>query len=140
LKIITWRNNELLGAKMKEIIFTTKAQKPEGMPYSQAIKVGNTVYVAGQGPFDPETGRGVGNTLELQARRALDNLRAILEEAGAKMSDVVKVTVFLGEGAGFDEFNEIYKDYFSNPYPARTIAPANMGFMVQIDAIAVIER
>jgi 2-iminobutanoate/2-iminopropanoate deaminase len=140
LKIIIWRNNELLEAKMKEIIFTTKAQKPEGMPYSQAIKVGNTVYVAGQGPFDPETGRGVGNTLELQARRALDNLRAILEESGAKMSDVVKVTVFLGEGAGFDEFNEIYKDYFSNPYPARTIAPANMGFMVQIDAIAVIER
>jgi 2-iminobutanoate/2-iminopropanoate deaminase len=56
------------------------------------------------------------------------------------LSDVVKVTVFLGEGAGFEEFNEIYKDYFSNPYPARTIAPANMGFMVQIDAIAVIER
>ncbi|MCY9691726.1 Rid family hydrolase [Paenibacillus alginolyticus] len=83
---------------MKEVIFTEKAQKPEGMPYSQAIKVGNTVYVAGQGPFDPETGRLVGNTLEEQARRALENLKAILEESGAALKDVVKVTVFLGEG------------------------------------------
>lgn len=124
---------------MKEVIFTAKAQNPEGMPYSQAIKVGNTVYVAGQGPFDPETGRLVGNTLEEQARRALENLKAILEESGASLRDVVKVTVFLGEEAGFDEFNLIYKDYFSLPYPARTIGPANMGFMVQIDAIAVIE-
>lgn len=111
---------------MKEVIFTTKAQNPEGMPYSQAIKVGNTVYVAGQGPFDPETGRLVGNTLEEQARRTLENLKAILEESGAALNDVVKVTVFLGEGAGFDEFNLIYKEYFSQPYPARTIGPAKL--------------
>ncbi|KQX69025.1 Rid family detoxifying hydrolase [Paenibacillus sp. Root444D2] len=124
---------------MKEVIFTEKAQNPGGMPYSQAIKAGNTVYVAGQGPFDPETGRVVGSTLDEQARRALENLKAILEESGAALKDVVKVTVFLGEGAGFDEFNLIYKDYFSKPYPARTIGPSNMGFMVQIDAIAVIE-
>lgn len=122
---------------MKEVIFTNKAQIPGGMPYSQAIKVGNVVYVAGQGPFDPETGKRVGNTLEVQARRTLDNLKAILEASGAKLSDVVKVTVLLSEGAEFDPFNEIYKEYFSQPYPARTIAPAsNMGFMVQIDAIA----
>jgi 2-iminobutanoate/2-iminopropanoate deaminase len=125
---------------MKEVIFTNDAQKPGGMPYSQAIKVNNVVYVAGQGPFDPETGMGVGTTLEVQARRALDNLKAILEASGAKLSDVVKVTVFLGEGAEFDPFNEIYKEYFSQPYPARTIAPANMGFMVQIDAIAHISQ
>jgi 2-iminobutanoate/2-iminopropanoate deaminase len=124
---------------MKEIIFTNKAQNPGGMPYSQAVKVGNTIYVAGQGPFDPDTGQLVGNTLEEQARRALDNLQAILEEAKSKLSDVVQVTVFLGEGAGFDEFNEIYKEYFQEPYPARTIGPANMGFMVQIDAVAVKE-
>jgi len=121
---------------MKEVIFTNGAQKPGVMPYSQAIKVGNVVYVAGQGPFDPETGMSVGDTLKIQARRALDNLKAILEASGAKLSDVVKVTVFLGEGAEFDSFNEIYKEYFSHPYPARTISPANMGFMVQIDAIA----
>ncbi|MDQ8738847.1 RidA family protein [Paenibacillus sp. LHD-38] len=78
----------------------------------------------------------VGTTLEVQARRALDNLKAILEASGAKLSDVVKVSVFLGEGAEFDPFNEIYKEYFSQPYPERTIAPATMGFMVQIDAIA----
>ena len=79
---------------MKEVIITSGAQKPGGMPYSQAIKVGNIVYVAGQGPFEPETGMSVGNTLEIQARRALDNLKAILEASGAKLSDVVKVTVF----------------------------------------------
>jgi 2-iminobutanoate/2-iminopropanoate deaminase len=124
---------------MKEIISTNKAQNPAGMPYSQAVKVGNTIYVAGQGPFDPDTGQLIGKTLEEQARRALDNLQAILEEAKSKLSDVVQVTVFLGEGAGFDEFNEIYKEYFQEPYPARTIGPANMGFMVQIDAVAVIE-
>ncbi|SFL30916.1 reactive intermediate/imine deaminase [Paenibacillus sp. 1_12] len=83
---------------MKKVIFTEKAQKPEGMPYSQAIKVGNTVYVAGQGPFDPATGSLVGNTLEDQARRTLDNVKAILEEAGATLKEVVKVTVLLGDG------------------------------------------
>lgn len=117
-------------------IFTEDAQRPEGMPYSQAVKVGNVVYVAGQGPFVPETGALAGATLDVQARRALDNLKAVLEASDAKLSDVVKVTVFLGEGAEFDPFNEIYKEYFSHPYPARTIAPASMGFMVQIDAIA----
>src|SRR5690242_2124202 len=86
---------------MKEIIFTNKAQQPGGMPYSQAVKVGNTIYVAGQGPFDPTTGQRVGETLEEQARRALDNLKAILEAAKSKLSDVVQVTVFLGDGAGF---------------------------------------
>ena len=118
-----------MGITMKEVIFTTKAQNPDGMPYSQAIKVGNTVYVAGQGPFDPETGRLVGITLEEQARRALkknkrealENLKAVLEESGAALKDVVKVTVFLGEGAGFDEFNLIYKDYFSKPYNSRIL-------------------
>src|SRR5690554_4144384 len=125
---------------MKGTIVTDKAQKPGGMPYSQAVKVGKTIYVAGQGPFDPETGQRVGDTLEVQSRRTLDNLKAILEEANAKMSDVVQVTVILGEGSGFDEFNEIYKEYFQEPYPARTIVPAtNTGFMIQIAAIAVIE-
>jgi len=124
---------------MKELIYTSKAQNPGSMPYSQAIKVGNTVYVAGQGPFDPVTDQLVGNTLEEQSRRTLDNLSAILEEAGSNLNEVVKVTVLLGEGAGFNDFNKIYKEYFSEPYPARTIGSAyGMGFMVQIDAIAII--
>lgn len=125
---------------MKEQIYTNKAQRPETMPYSQAIKVGQTVYVAGQGPFNPETGRLVGSTLEEQARRTLENLQAIIDEAGARMDDVVKVTVFLERGVDFDAFNRIYEEYFTTPYPARTIAHSEMGFMVQIDAIAVIKE
>jgi 2-iminobutanoate/2-iminopropanoate deaminase len=69
----------------------------------------------------------------------LDNLKAIIEEAGAQMKDVVKVTVFLGEGADFDEFNNYYKEYFSAPYPARSITLVMTNFLVQIDAIAIIE-
>jgi 2-iminobutanoate/2-iminopropanoate deaminase len=124
---------------MKEVIFTNKAQNPGGMPYSQAIKKGNTIFVAGQGPFDPETGRLAGQTLDEQTRSALENLKCILEAANSNLKDVVQVTVFLGEGAGFDDFNKIYKEYFQEPYPARTIVPANMGFMVQIAAIAIID-
>jgi 2-iminobutanoate/2-iminopropanoate deaminase len=125
--------------QMKEIILTDKAQQPGGMPYSQAIKVGNTVYVAGQGPFEPDTGMCNGDTLEYQARRTLENVKAILEAAGAKMSDVVKVTVFLGPGADFNKFNEYYKEYFSAPYPARAITCVSQGFLIQMDAIAVID-
>jgi 2-iminobutanoate/2-iminopropanoate deaminase len=140
--VLTWNKKDIQktlgGFFVNEVIFTKKAQNPSTMPYSQAIKTGNTVYVASQGPFDPETGYLVGTTLEEQAIRTLNNLQAILEEAGAKLSDVVKVTVFLGNGAGFDSFNDIYKKYFKQPYPARTIAHSDMGFMVQIDAIAVI--
>jgi 2-iminobutanoate/2-iminopropanoate deaminase len=97
--------------QMKEIILTDKAQQPGNMPYSQAVKVGNTVYVAGQGPFEPSSGMCEGDTMEYQARRTLDNLKAIIEEAGAQMKDVVKVTVFLGKDANFDEFNRYYMEY-----------------------------
>jgi 2-iminobutanoate/2-iminopropanoate deaminase len=89
---------------MKQVILTDQAQQPGGMPYSQAIKVGNTVYVAGQGPFEPQSGMCEGKSMEYQARRALENLKAIITEAGAQLSDVVKVTVFLGKGADFNEF------------------------------------
>jgi 2-iminobutanoate/2-iminopropanoate deaminase len=124
---------------MKEVILTDKAQQPGGMPYSQAIKVGNTIYVAGQGPFEPDTGMCKDDTLKYQARRTLENVKGILEAAGAQLSDVVKVTVFLEPGADFDEFNEYYKEYFSAPYPARAITGVSQGFLVQMDAIAVIE-
>jgi 2-iminobutanoate/2-iminopropanoate deaminase len=124
------------GLFLKEVIFTNGAPAP-GLSYSQAIKVGNIVYVAAQGPFDPETGKLVGKTFEVQTRRALENMKAILEESGAKLSDVVKVTVNLGDGAEFNLFNQIYNQYFTYPYPARTITPASMGpIMVQIDVIA----
>jgi 2-iminobutanoate/2-iminopropanoate deaminase len=67
-------------------------------------------------------------------------LKVIIEEAGAQLKDVVKVTVFLGVGADFDDFNNYYKEYFTAPYPARTITNVSADFLVQIDAIAVIEE
>src|SRR5690606_3297316 len=97
---------------MKEVIFTNKAQNPGSMPYSQAIKKGNMVFVAGQGPFDPDTGQLVGQTIEEQARRTLDNVEAILVAVNSSLDDVVKVTVLLEVGADFDRFNKIYKEYF----------------------------
>jgi 2-iminobutanoate/2-iminopropanoate deaminase len=124
---------------MKKVILTDQAQQPGGMPYSQAIKVGNIVYVAGQGPFEPQSGMCEESSMKYQTRRTLENLKAVLAEAGAQLSDVVKVTVFLGEGADFDEFNNYYKEYFSAPYPARTITSVNGNMLVQIDAIALIE-
>jgi 2-iminobutanoate/2-iminopropanoate deaminase len=124
---------------MKKVIFTDKSQSPGDMPYSQAIKVGNTVYVAGQGPFEPITGECGDNTMQYQARRTLENVKVIIEAAGAKMSDIVKVTVFLGNGADYNEFNQYYKEYFNEPYPARAITSVSSDILVQIDAIAVIE-
>ena len=99
-----------------------------------------TVYVAGQGPFDPVTGQLVGETLKEQSKRTFENLKAIIEESGARMDNVVKVTVILGNDANFDEFNEYYKEYFSIPFPARTIFHSDLGFYVQIDAIAIISE
>ncbi|PWW03199.1 2-iminobutanoate/2-iminopropanoate deaminase [Paenibacillus cellulosilyticus] len=124
---------------MKTVVLTENAQQPGVMPYSQAIKVNNTVYVAGQGPFDSITGGLVGSTLEEQTRKTFENLKAILEEAGADFDDVVKVTVILGHGADFDTFNEIYAEYFNKRFPARTIFGSDLGFYLQMDAIAVID-
>ncbi|MGM0884989.1 MAG: RidA family protein [Bacillota bacterium] len=128
---------------MKEVIFTKNAYNPGGMPYSQAIKVGNTIYVAGQGPLYPEEGQFFNDEgmseMEAETKLAIENIKAILEAAGAKLSDVVKVNVFLGNGADFDEFNTYYEEYFHEPYPARSITTANSSMLVQMDAIAVIE-
>jgi len=108
---------------MKNVIYTNRAPKPLA-PYSQAIKVGNLLFVAGQIGLDPETGK-LEEGIEKQTRRALDNVKAILEEAGYSLKDVVNVNVFLSKAEDFSKMNEIYKDYFPEDPPARTTIVAH---------------
>lgn len=112
---------------------------PRG-PYSQGLKVGNRVYVAGQGPTDPATGQLVGSTIEVQTRQVLKNIQAILMAAGASMQDVVKATVHLSNLADFESFNEVYQEFFEEPYPVRTtVQSVLMGILVEIDVIAELD-
>ncbi len=124
---------------VKEIVYTEKAPKPIG-PYSQAVKVGNTIYLSGQIPIDPNTNEVVLGDIATQTKRVLDNIKAVLEAAGYSLSDVVKVTVFLKDLKLFNEFNEVYGEYFKDKPPARTtVEVSNLpkGVLIEIDAIAV---
>jgi 2-iminobutanoate/2-iminopropanoate deaminase len=122
----------------REVIVTDKAPIPVG-PYSQAIKAGNLIFVAGQGPIDPRTRQIIGNTIEEQTEATLKNIKAILEEAGSSMEDVVKVTVYLSSMEDFDAMNKVYSRFFREKPPARTTIQAKLwrNIMVEIDAIAV---
>ncbi|HEX9294597.1 MAG TPA: Rid family detoxifying hydrolase [Polyangiaceae bacterium] len=119
------------------IVRTSGAPAPKG-PYSQGRKGGGLVFVAGQGPFDA-TGKMLGSTIEEQTRATLENVKAIVEAAGATLADVVKVNVYLSDLAHFAAMNEVYASFFAEPYPARTTVQAGLlGFLVEIDAIAAL--
>jgi 2-iminobutanoate/2-iminopropanoate deaminase len=124
----------------KQVIRTDRAPKPVG-PYSQAIVAGSTIYVAGQGPIDPSTGKVMMGTIEEQATLTFENIKAILEAAGFQMSDVVKVTAYLQDLTDFAKYNEVYKKYFSEPYPARATVGCQllMHTFIEVDCIAVKE-
>ena len=122
----------------KQQIRTERAAAPGGA-YSQGIRAGNFVFVSGQGPIDPETGQIVGETIEEQTARTLENVEAILEAAGATMADVVKSTVHLTDLALFGRYNEVYSSYFPDPKPVRTtVGSALLGIMVEIDVVAYV--
>ena len=109
-------------------------------PYSQAIKAGNTVYVSGQLGIDPSAGNFAEGGTEAQARQSLTNISNILKEAGLSMKNVVKVTVLLADINDFAAVNEIYKDFFEAPFPARSafaVAALPKGGKIEIEAIAV---
>ena len=109
-------------------------------PYSQAIKAGNTVYVSGQLGIDPSTGNFAEGGTEAQARQSLTNISNILKEAGLSMKNVVKVSVLLADINDFAAVNEIYKDFFEAPFPARSafaVAALPKGGKIEIEAIAV---
>ena len=122
----------------KQQITTHSGASPIGA-YSQGIRVGDFVFVSGQGPLDPETGQIVGTTVEEQTARVLENIKAILAAGGATMADVVKVSAHLSDLSLFERYNKVYATYFPDPKPARTTVGSQLlGILVEIDAIAYV--
>lgn len=122
---------------MKEIS-TKKAPAAIG-PYSQAIRVGNLVYTSGQIPIDPATGAFAEGGIKEQTRQSLNNVKAILEEEGLAMDNVVKTTVFMADMGDFAEMNGVYAEFFTEPYPARSAVAVKTlpkGALVEIEVIA----
>ena len=109
-------------------------------PYSQAIQAGQTVYVSGQLPIDPSTGAFAGEDIKSQTRQSLTNIKAILTEAGMSMADVTKTTVLLADIAEFGAMNEVYAEFFAEPFPARAdfqVAALPKAAKVEIECVAV---
>jgi 2-iminobutanoate/2-iminopropanoate deaminase len=115
------------------------AQVPRLGPYSQAIRVGDLIYTAGQPGMNPKTGEVAGATFEAQARQAFANLRAVLEDAGSGLDRVIKVTCYVGDPAGFSKLNELFGEFFPDRPPVRSapIVQLPRGLLFSIDAIAV---
>ena len=123
---------------MKKVISTSKAPSAIG-PYSQAIQVGNLVYTSGQIPIDPATGVFAEGGIKEQTRQALLNVKAILEEKGLSMNDIVKTTVFMADMNDFADMNAVYAEFFTEPYPARSAVAVKTlpkGALVEIEVVA----
>ena len=124
-----------------KVISTKKAPAAIG-PYSQAIQVGNLVYTSGQIPIDPATGAFAEGGIKEQTRQSLTNVKAILEEAGLSMSNVVKTTVFMADMGDFADMNAVYAEFFSEPYPARSAVAVKTlpkGALVEIEDVAEVK-
>ena len=121
----------------REIISTPDAPQAIGT-YSQAVKVGSTVYLSGQIPLDPGTGELVSGDTRAQVRRVFDNLRAVAAAAGGDLSALVKLNVFLTDLREFQTVNEVMAEYFREPYPARAaigVAELPRGAVVEMDGV-----
>ncbi|MBT9130639.1 MAG: 2-iminobutanoate/2-iminopropanoate deaminase [candidate division WS2 bacterium] len=127
---------------MKKLLKSSKAPKAIG-PYSPAIEVEGfkkIIFLSGQIPLDPETGEMVGVDIKEQAKRVLLNIQALLEEINLSLENVVKNTVFLTNLQDFSDFNEVYKEFFKEIYPARTTIEVKglpRGSLIEIESIAV---
>ena len=125
----------------RQAISSHDAAKPVG-PYSPALRVGQLLFISGQVPFDPATGALVGGDIAAQTRRVLDNIGALLRAAGLTHADVARTTVFLADMNDFAAMNEVYGQYFKEPYPARAtvqVARLPKDARVEIDLIASFE-
>ena len=124
---------------MKKIINTTNAPAAIG-PYSQAIEANGTLYVSGQLPVNPQTGKIEASDAVAQTKQVFNNIEAILKEAGYSFADVVKHTVFLSDIAFFGAMNEVYKTIYQADCPARSafaVKDLPLGALVEIETIAV---
>ncbi|MGF1547613.1 MAG: RidA family protein [Thiotrichales bacterium] len=124
----------------REIIHTEHAPQAIGT-YSQAVKVGATVYLSGQIPLDPATMQLIAGPIEAQIRRVFDNLRAVAEAAGGSLADIAKLNVYLTDLSHFPSVNAIMAEYFNAPYPARAavgVKELPKGAAVEMDAILVL--
>jgi reactive intermediate/imine deaminase len=124
----------------KQIIHTDQAPRAIGT-YSQAVRVGDTVYLSGQIPLLPATMELVGNDTEAQIRQVFDNLRAVARAAGGDLADLVKLNIYLTDLSHFPLVNQVMADYFNEPYPARAavgVASLPKAAQVEMDAIMVV--
>ena len=109
---------------------------PKG-PYSPVVRAGGFVYVSGQTPRDPVTGALVGSDVATQTRQTLSNVQRLLEQAGAALSDVISVTVYLAHADDWDAMNAVYKEFFTPPFPSRTAVGAELrDILVEITVVA----
>lgn len=126
---------------MKKAINTAAAPAAIG-PYSQAVLANGMIFASGQLPTDPATGTFPEGGVREQTRRSLANVQSILAEAGACLADVVKTTVFLRDMADFAAMNEVYSEFFSQPFPARSAVAVRelpKGALVEIEVVAVVK-
>jgi len=124
---------------MKKVISTDKAPQAIG-PYSQAVETNGTLYISGQVPIDPATGKVVEGGIKEQTEQVMKNIGAILEAAGYSYADVVKSTCLLSDMANFKDMNEVYGSYYKQDPPARAafaVKELPLGVMVEIETIAV---
>ncbi|HEY0662086.1 MAG TPA: RidA family protein [Lysobacter sp.] len=125
----------------RDIIHTSKAPAAIG-PYSQAVRVGNTVYLSGQVALDPASGLLVEGDVTAQARRAFDNLRAVCEAGGGSLDQVVRAGLYLTDLGNFAAVNAVMAEYFSAPYPARStieVSGLPRGALFEVDAVMVLD-
>jgi len=125
----------------REPVKTSNAPAALG-PYSQAVRSGDNLYLSGQVPLDPATGKLVDGDISAQARRVFDNLRAVLEAAGASFGDVVRVGIYLTDLKNFTAVNAVMAEYCKEPYPARStieVSGLPRGAEVEIDAVLVLD-
>jgi reactive intermediate/imine deaminase len=123
----------------REIISTPGAPKAIGA-YSQAVRVGTTVYLSGQIPLDPATGEMIAGDVEAQVRRVFENLKAVAEAAGSSLAAAVKLTVFLLDLKHFPVVNQVMAEYFREPYPARaTVGVAQLPRGAQVEVECILE-
>jgi 2-iminobutanoate/2-iminopropanoate deaminase len=121
----------------KEVVESSRV--PRLGPYSQAVRAGELIFTAGQAGIDPKTGTAAGSDFESQARQAFANLRAVLEDAGSGLEQVVRVTCFVTDASAFSTLNALFVEYFPSSPPVRStpVVALPKGLLFSIDAIAV---